>query len=174
MCLCLDRIPSELAIYTRYSKLPFRELCRDYGADICYTPMILAKEFVRSDIAREMGLFLQPPPPFSLIIPGKRFVLMMNPCPPDFSTSSTDRPLIVQFGASNTLDFARAAEMVKPYCDGVDLNCGCPQTWAISEGIGCKLMSSPELVRDMVRAAKERCGEEFSISVKIRIHHDLQ
>ena len=64
--------------------------------------------------------------------------------------------------------------MVKPYCDGVDLNCGCPQTWAISEGIGCKLMSSPELVGDMVRAAKERCGKEFSISVKIRIHHDLR
>ena len=64
--------------------------------------------------------------------------------------------------------------MVRPYCDGVDLNCGCPQTWAIGEGVGCKLMSCPELVRDMVRAAKERCGEEFSVSVKIRIHLNLQ
>ncbi|RPB21051.1 tRNA-dihydrouridine synthase [Terfezia boudieri ATCC MYA-4762] len=130
----------------RYSKLPFRELCRDYGTDVCYTPMILAKEFIRSNLARDM----------------------------DFSSSSTDRPLIVQFGASNELDFARAAELVKPYCDGVDLNCGCPQTWAFGEGIGCKLMSYPELVRDMVKAAKERCGEEFSVSVKIRIHLNLQ
>lgn len=64
--------------------------------------------------------------------------------------------------------------MVRPYCDGVDLNCGCPQTWAIAEGIGCKLMACPELVRDMVRAAKQRCGEEFSVSVKIRIHANLQ
>jgi len=64
--------------------------------------------------------------------------------------------------------------MVKPYCDGVDLNCGCPQAWAIGEGIGCKLMSCPELVRDMVKAAKERCGEGFSVSVKIRIHLNLQ
>ena len=133
--------------------------------------MILAKEFVRSDLAREMGLFCNPFAP--LLFREVNLCLFTSP-PPDFSTSCTDRPLIVQFGASNPLDFARAAEMVKPYCDGVDLNCGCPQTWAISAGIGCKLMSSPELVRDMVRAAKERCGEEFSISVKIRIHHDIQ
>ncbi|KAF8462995.1 hypothetical protein BDZ91DRAFT_683200 [Kalaharituber pfeilii] len=130
----------------RYSKLPFRELCRAYGTDVCYTPMILAKEFVRSSAARES----------------------------DFSTTGYDRPLIVQFGASNELDFARAAELVMPYSDGVDLNCGCPQSWAIGEGIGCKLMSSPELVRDMVRSAKQRCGEYFSVSVKIRIHADLQ
>ena len=92
----------------------------------------------------------------------------------DFSSALTDRPLIVQFGASNALDFSRAAEMAMPYCDGIDLNCGCPQSWAIGEGIGCKLMSTPELVRDMVMAAKKRCGEKFSVSVKIRIHLDLE
>lgn len=64
--------------------------------------------------------------------------------------------------------------MVQPYCDGVDLNCGCPQSWAIQEGIGCGLMRKPELVRDMVLAVKERCGKDFCVSVKIRIHNDLQ
>lgn len=130
----------------RYSKLPFRALIRDYGVDLCYTPMILAKEFVRNQSARLS----------------------------DFSTSSEDGPLIVQFGAHTVSDFAKAAELVQPYCDGVDLNCGCPQTWAIQEGIGCGLMRKPELVRDMVLAAKERCGPQFSVSVKIRIHSDLQ
>ena len=38
-----------------------------------------------------------------------------------------DRPLVVQFAASNADDFGRAAEMVAPYADAVDLNCGCPQ-----------------------------------------------
>jgi tRNA-dihydrouridine synthase 4 len=61
-----------------------------------------------------------------------------------------------------------------PYCDGVNLNCGCPQSWAIQEGIGCKLIHEPELVRDMVLAVKERCGKDFCVSVKIRIHHDLR
>jgi len=33
---------------------------------------------------------------------------------------------------------------------GVDLNCGCPQRWAIQEGIGCALLKKPDLVKDMV------------------------
>jgi len=33
----------------------------------------------------------------------------------------------------------------------VDLNCGCPQKWAIHEHIGAYLMDYPELVRDMVK-----------------------
>ena len=40
---------------------------------------------------------------------------------------AADRPLVVQFAASNADDFGRAAEMVAPYADAVDLNCGCPQ-----------------------------------------------
>ena len=39
----------------RYSKLAFRSLVRDYGVDLCYTPMILAKEFNRSQFARDSG-----------------------------------------------------------------------------------------------------------------------
>ena len=38
-----------------------------------------------------------------------------------------DRPLVVQFAASNARDFADAAKLVAPFADGVDLNCGCPQ-----------------------------------------------
>ena len=40
---------------------------------------------------------------------------------------TADRPLVVQFAASNADDFGMAAEMVAPYADAVDLNCGCPQ-----------------------------------------------
>ena len=57
--------------------------------------------------------------------------------------------------------------------NGVDLNCGCPQSWAIKEGIGCSLMSKPTLVRDMVAAAKLKLGPDKSVSIKIRIHKDI-
>ena len=40
-----------------------------------------------------------------------------------------DRPLVVQFAASNARDFADAAELVAPFADGVDINCGCPQRY---------------------------------------------
>ena len=96
----------------RYSKLPFRQLVRDYAVDLTYTPMLVAKEFIRHPHARYT----------------------------EFSTNAHDRPLIVQFAAKDSITLSRAAEMVFPYVDGVDLNCGCPQTWACQEGIGAGLI----------------------------------
>lgn len=64
--------------------------------------------------------------------------------------------------------------MIVEWVDGVNLNCGCPQSWAIKEGIGCSLMDNPELVANMVKAAKSRLYPEKSVSVKIRIHKDLK
>ena len=138
----------------RYSKLPFRLLVREYGVDVTYTPMILAHEFIRSQIARDS----------------------------DFTTCTFEREatadgrqhaLIAQFASSDATEFARAAELIAPWVDGVDLNCGCPQSWALKEGIGCSLMSNPELVADMVHAAKARLQPSKSVSCKIRIHKDI-
>jgi tRNA-dihydrouridine synthase 4 len=92
----------------------------------------------------------------------------------EFSTNSDDTPLIAQFAAKDSVTLARAAEMVFPYVDGVDLNCGCPQTWACQEGIGAGLMKDPESVREMVRGVKARVGQGFCVSAKIRIHANLR
>ncbi|KAK6437119.1 tRNA dihydrouridine synthase [Oleoguttula sp. CCFEE 5521] len=138
----------------RYSKLPFRLLAREYNTDITYTPMILAHEFIRSSIARDS----------------------------DFTTCELEQQstpdggqhaLIAQFASSDPTEFARAAELIAPWVDGVDLNCGCPQSWAIKEGIGCSLMHRPEVVAEMVKSAKARLGPSKTVSVKIRISKDL-
>lgn len=68
--------------------------------------MILADSFTNSAIAREMEL----------------------------QTTINEAPLIVQFASSNPLQLAHAALLVAPYCAGIDLNCGCPQSWACKEG----------------------------------------
>ena len=83
-----------------------------------------------------------------------------------------DRPLVVQFAATNAIDFAGAAELVAPFADGIDLNCGCPQRWALSDGYGAALIKEPELVADMVQQARSRSN--LPISIKIRIHNDLR
>ena len=36
---------------------------------------------------------------------------------------------MVQFAARNGKEFADAAELVAPFADAVDLNCGCPQRY---------------------------------------------
>jgi len=90
----------------------------------------------------------------------------------EFTTSDGDRPLVVQFAAHNAKDFADAAELVAPFADGVDLNCGCPQRWALAEGYGAHLIKHPELVADMISQAGSRSG--LPVSIKIRIHSDLR
>ncbi|RKP36261.1 hypothetical protein BJ085DRAFT_23473 [Dimargaris cristalligena] len=128
----------------RYSKLPFRELVRRYNVDLVYTPMILADVFRRSEHSRVC----------------------------EFTTHPRESPLIVQFAANDGVHLADAAELVSPWVDGFDINCGCPQKWAYSERIGSYLMEQPELVRDMVRMCKARTGKPCSI--KIRVHKDLR
>ncbi|KAF2208123.1 hypothetical protein CERZMDRAFT_49920, partial [Cercospora zeae-maydis SCOH1-5] len=143
----------------RYSKLPFRMLVREYGADIIFTPMMLAHEFIRSGIARDSDFTTHPLETPSHVQGSER----------------KNTAIIAQFASSEAEEFARAAEMIAPWVDGVDLNCGCPQSWAIKEGIGCALQDDPELVARIVRTAKERIGPlGKSVSVKIRVHRDLE
>lgn len=82
--------------------------------------------------------------------------------------------MVAQFASGDATEFGRAAEMIAPWVNGVDLNCGCPQSWAAKEGIGCSLMAHPEKVAEMVKEAKRRLGRGKSVSVKIRVHKDLE
>ncbi|KAM4746854.1 tRNA-dihydrouridine(20a/20b) synthase [NAD(P)+]-like [Rhinophrynus dorsalis] len=130
----------------RYSKLAFRALVRKYNCDICYTPMIVAADFVRSAKARDS----------------------------EFTTNQGDHPLIVQFAAKEAQVLADAALLVCPFASGIDVNCGCPQRWAMSEGYGACLINQPELVSDMVRQVRNQVNKStFSTSIKIRIHPDI-
>lgn len=131
----------------RYSKLAFRCLVRKYDCDVCFTPMIIAADFMRSAKARDS----------------------------EFTTNKTDRPLIVQFAAKDAQTLADAACVVSPFSDGVDLNCGCPQRWAVSEGYGACLINKPELVKDMVRHVRNQIDNpNYAVSIKIRIHKDIR
>ncbi|UKZ73127.1 hypothetical protein TrVFT333_000768 [Trichoderma virens FT-333] len=134
-------------LYACAPMLAFRQTVHKYGVDLCWTPMILAKEFNRNQFARD----------------------------------SVRR--------QRTLELARASTLVAPFASGVDLNCGCPQSWACAETLGAALMNKRELVRDMVietRQHLERDGwgvrmeqdmenpKGRSVSVKIRVHDDLR
>ena len=137
----------------RYSKLPFRNLVKLYDVDVTYTPMILSDVFRNSHQSRSS----------------------------EFTTNVEDSVVIVQFAASNSKDAADASELVAKYCNGVDINCGCPQPWAIKEEIGSALLKKPQVICDIIQQVKRRTspvklsdGAEFPISIKIRIDSDLR
>ncbi|XP_069739627.1 tRNA-dihydrouridine(20a/20b) synthase [NAD(P)+]-like isoform X2 [Phaenicophaeus curvirostris] len=154
---CQPKVPMDLfhsgqvvkicAPMVRYSKLAFRTLVRKYKCDLCYTPMIVAADFVRSAKARDS----------------------------EFTTNKGDHPLIVQFAAKEAQVLCDAARIISPFADGIDLNCGCPQRWAMAEGYGACLINKPELIQDMVRHVRNQIDNpRFSVSIKIRIHEDLK
>lgn len=130
----------------RYSKLPFRQLVREYNCDIVYSPMILAREFVRNKHARNS----------------------------DFTTNKSDFPLVVQVGCNNVTDLLRFVEMIYPYCDAVGINCGCPVREQVREGIGAALMSDKSKVAKFVREVKKQYNGKILIEAKIRIHENIQ
>lgn len=60
------------------------------------------------------------------------------------------------------------------YCNGVDLNCGCPQRWAMQEGYGADLLRKPELVKDLIYQVRNRIPRPFTVSAKIRLLKDIR
>lgn len=118
---------------------------RKYGVDLCFTPMTMTDSFCQSEKARQV----------------------------EFSTSLDDTPLIAQFAANTVHEYLSSAEMVYPYVDGIDLNCGCPQRWAMQSGFGCALLKDPELMRDLTSTLRRNFPNDFSISVKIRVQRPL-
>ncbi len=79
---------------------------------------------------------------------------------------------MAQFAARNSFEFANAAELIAPFVDGIDLNCGCPQRWALQTGIGASLMHiDPNILQDMIKQAHGR-ALPTPVSVKMRIFDD--
>ena len=133
----------------RFSKLPLRLLVRKYGCDLTYTSMIMADSFVQSESSRTV----------------------------EFVTCNEEPgPVITQFASNTVGDFIDAAQLVAGFCDGVDLNCGCPQKWAMREGYGASLLSTPQKIYELVRESKNRVSSDasFSISVKLRLLDSLR
>lgn len=126
------------------SELPFRMLCRKYGADAAYTPMLHSRIFTENEKYRSQ----------------------------EFTTCEEDRPLFVQFCANDPDILLEAARRVEPYCDYVDINLGCPQRIAKRGNYGAFLMDKLPLVKSLVE--KLALNLEVPVSCKIRLFSDLQ
>jgi len=79
------------------SELAFRLLCRKYGADLCYTPMMSSAQFAADPEYRRR----------------------------EFQTVPEDRPLVAHFSGNDPATMLAAALLVQDEVDAVDLNLGC-------------------------------------------------
>ncbi|KAL5556940.1 hypothetical protein UlMin_039176 [Ulmus minor] len=126
------------------SELPFRMLCRKYGAEAAYTPMLHSRIFTETEKYREQ----------------------------EFTTCKEDRPLFVQFCANDPDTLLEAARRVEPHCDYVDINLGCPQRIARRGNYGAFLMDNLPLVKSLVEKLANNL--QVPVSCKIRLFPNLQ
>jgi len=126
------------------SFIAFRTLCRRYGAQLCYTPMMHSKNFARDPVYRQ------------------KF----------FSTAPEDRPLVVQFCSNEPAVLLQAAKFVEKQCDAVDINLGCPQNIAKRGNYGAFLMESPDLVYQLVNVLHKHLS--VPVFCKMRILPDIE
>ena len=129
------------------SELAFRLLCRQYGTDLCYTPMMNAHAFATDESYRAK----------------------------EFQTCPEDRPLVCHFWANRPEDLAAAAQRAAPYCDAIDLNLGCPQRTAFLGHFGSYLLDPKDrtLLLQIVKAGAE-AASPTPLCCKIRLLDTLE
>jgi tRNA-dihydrouridine synthase 1 len=127
------------------SDLPFRLLCRQYGATVCYSEMMDADLLLSSPSYRQR---------------------LVHSC-------SDDRPLVLQLAASSPTVLLQAALSVQSSCDAVCLNLGCPQRTARRRGYGAFLLDDNREQRlrllDIVHTATSCPALLVPLFVKIRV-----
>eukprot|EP00521_Asterionellopsis_glacialis_P014052 CAMPEP_0195292638 /NCGR_PEP_ID=MMETSP0707-20130614/10368_1 /TAXON_ID=33640 /ORGANISM="Asterionellopsis glacialis, Strain CCMP134" /LENGTH=428 /DNA_ID=CAMNT_0040353155 /DNA_START=112 /DNA_END=1395 /DNA_ORIENTATION=- len=125
------------------SDLPFRLLCRKYGSNLCFTPMIHAKLFCTKPKYRQ-----------------KFFDTVAG-------TPAEDRPVVAQFCGHQIDHVLGAATQIAPHVDAIDINCGCPQQIAKKGHYGAFLLEKTEELLELVRALVENL--DIPVTIKVRI-----
>ena len=129
-----------LAPLAGVSDLPFRTICREHGAALCYTEMVSAKALVYQD--------------------GKTKSLL--------KIDDGDHPVGAQIFGSDPVCMGEAAAKAIEIsgADFIDINMGCPVGKIVKSGDGSALMTTPDLARDIIEAVRRSVS--VPVTVKIR------
>ncbi|MDZ7612070.1 MAG: tRNA-dihydrouridine synthase [Candidatus Moranbacteria bacterium] len=131
--------------------LPFRLICKEFGADVVYSEMISSAGLFHNNRARSLQLAKSAP---------------------------EEAPFMVQLFGNDPAHFSKAARIVsslnkenygipglrKP--EGIDINFGCPAPKIYRQKSGCFLMREKNLSREIVQAVRQ--NTDLPISIKIR------
>ncbi|MFC1844388.1 tRNA dihydrouridine synthase DusB [Thermodesulfobacteriota bacterium] len=131
--------PLILAPLAGYSDLPFRLLCRQFGAGLCYTEMISCHGLVYK----------------------KEKTLRMT------RTISEERPVALQLFGADPEKMGQAAAMVSDMpVDIVDINMGCPVKKVTKKGAGAALMKDLKSAAAIISEVYK--NTRLPVTVKIR------
>ena len=132
-----------LAPMAGYTNSSFRRCCSDFSADLTYTEMVSARGIVNNS--------------------GHTFQLL------DTTWDST--PPFAHIYGNNPDVMAQATDILTKMekFAGIDINCGCPARKVTSKGYGSKLMYTPQVIHDIIKAMKQVTTLPITIKTRIGI-----
>ncbi len=121
---------------------PFRQLCREYGADVVYSEMASVAALSHA--------------------PAKTLELL--------KATKKEAPYVVQLFGARPEQFARAARLISHNktikADGLDINFGCPVSKVMKQGAGAALFKDLTKARQVIEAVL--ANTDLPVSVKVR------
>ena len=134
-----------LAPLAGYTDLPFRLLCRQFGAGLCYTEMISCH-----------GLVYQKDKTLRLA-----------------RTVQDERPVALQlFGADPAMMGQAAAIVSELAIDIVDINMGCPVKKVVKKGAGAALMKNRQLAAAVITEVRRNTTMPVTIKIRTGWNHE--
>jgi len=128
------------------TELAFRMMTRKYGAQLCYTNMILSDVFVMNEDYRKQNM----------------------------ETCEEDRPLVMQFAANNPSILLKACEYVIDQAVAIDINLGCPQPIAKRHCYGAWLMENWPLLRNLISTLNKELPLPIWCKIRIFIDNSIE
>ncbi|MBU6490879.1 tRNA-dihydrouridine synthase family protein [Patescibacteria group bacterium] len=96
-----------------------------------------------------------------------------NPLVRDLGKNAAERPIVAQIFSAKPEMIAYATKLVAELgFDGVDINMGCPDRAIERQGCGAAMLKTPDLAREIIRAAKE--ASDLPVSVKTRVGYNKE
>jgi nifR3 family TIM-barrel protein len=137
--------PFVLAPLAGYTDLPFRLLCKEYGAGLVYTEMISCHGLVR-----------------------KQYKTMNMT-----ATDPKEGPVALQlFGAEADVMGEAAAILSDEPIDIIDINMGCPVRKVIKKGAGSALMRTPNIARDVIEQVVANSTKPVTVKIRTGWDHN--
>lgn len=119
--------------------IAFRSVCAKFGAGSTVTELISAKALLQHN-KRTHGMFLR---------------------------GDNEKCFGIQIFGSEATDLSKAAKIVEPCADFIDLNLGCPAVKVCRTGAGSELLKHPKKIGEIV--AKMTSSVSIPVTVKTRI-----
>lgn len=119
--------------------LPFRLLCREWGADLIYTEMVSAKGILYNN--KNTGALLE--------------------------TREAERPVALQLFGEDPQIMAEIAKRIeeRPF-DILDINMGCPVPKVVNNNEGSALMKNPARIGEIVSAISRAIKKPVTIKIR--------